>query len=98
MDFLIGLSAISLLAPFFILVVYLMRMLPAEFLLGAVALMFLGDGVIGAVFYYIGIDFIESTKHLKLGLAGSFVLATVFKVVYMILNQTKMVSILENNK
>jgi branched-subunit amino acid transport protein len=98
MDFLIGLSATLLLAPFFILVVYLMRILPAEFLLGAVALMFLGDGVIGAIFYYIGSDFIESVKHLKLGLACSFVIATIFKVIYMILNQNKVLLILENNK
>jgi hypothetical protein len=46
MDFLIGLSSILLLAPFFMLVVYLMEMLPAEFSLAAIGLMLLGDGVI----------------------------------------------------
>tara|TARA_R110000822_G_scaffold207971_3_gene343918 strand:+ start:1702 stop:2001 length:300 start_codon:yes stop_codon:yes gene_type:complete len=97
MDFLIGLSSILLLAPYFVLVVYLMRILPAEFLLGAVALMFLGDGAIGAMFYYIGIDFIESVKHLKLGLTCSFILVTVFKVTYMALNQTKLSIILEKS-
>jgi hypothetical protein len=95
MDFLIGLTAILLLAPFFVLVIYLMRLLPAEFLLGAVALMFLGDGAISAIVYYIGIDFVESIKHLKLGLTCSFVLVTIFKVVYMVLNQNKMAAILE---
>jgi branched-subunit amino acid transport protein len=95
MDFLIGLSSILLLVPFFILVVYLMRMLPREFSLGAIVLMFLGDGVISAMFYYIGLDFIESVKYLKLGITCSFILATIFKVVYMILNQNKFVSILE---
>jgi hypothetical protein len=95
MDFLIGLSSILLLAPFFMLVVYLMRMLPGEFSLVAIGLMFLGDGVIGAAFYYIGVDFVKSVDNLRLGIACSFVLATIFKVVYMILNQNKIASIFE---
>ena len=95
MDFLIGLSSILLLAPFFMLVVYLMEMLPAEFSLAAIGLMLLGDGVIAAIFYYAGIDFVESEKYLKLGIAVAFVLATIFKVVYMVLNQNKIVSILQ---
>lgn len=97
MDFLIGLSSILLLAPFFILVVYLMRMLPGEFSLAAIGLMLLGDGAIATIFYYIGVDFVESVNHLRLGIGCSFVLATIFKVVYMILNQDKIASIFEKN-
>ena len=95
MDFLIGLSSILLLAPFFILITHLMRMLPTEFILGVVGFMFLGDGIISFIIYNIGIDFVESIKNLKLGIACSFVLATIFKTVYMILNQNKFTSILE---
>ena len=72
------------------LVVYLMQMLPPEFTLGAVALMFLGDGVIGAMVYYVGLDFIQNPKLFNLGLGCSFIMATIFKVVYMVLNQEKL--------
>ena len=98
MEFLIGLSTALLLAPFFMLVVYLMKMLPSEFTLGAVALMFFGDGVIGAMVYYVGLDFIQDPKVFKLGLGCSFIVATIFKVVYMVLNQNKMLKALEGNK
>lgn len=94
MEFLIGLSTVLLLAPFFMLVVYLMQMLPPEFTLGAVALMFLGDGVIGAIIYYVGIDFIEDPKFFKLGIGCSFIVVTIFKVVYMVLNQSMMSNVL----
>lgn len=87
MDFLIGLLSVVLLVPFFILVLYLMRMLPSEFSLAPIGLMLLGDGAIGAIFHYVGMDFVQSTKHLNLGIACAFVLATIFKAVYMILNQ-----------
>ena len=50
---------------------------------------------ISFIIYNIGIDFVESIKNLKLGIACSFVLATIFKTVYMILNQNKFTSILE---
>jgi hypothetical protein len=97
MDFLIGLSSILLLAPFFILVVYLMRMLPGEFSLAAIGLMLLGDGAIALMFYYIGLDFVETIERLRLGIACSFVLATIFKVIYMVLNQDKIASIFEKH-
>tara|TARA_R110000796_G_scaffold236184_1_gene355388 strand:- start:302 stop:613 length:312 start_codon:yes stop_codon:yes gene_type:complete len=97
MEFLIGLSTALLLAPFFVLVVYLMQMLPPEFTLGAVALMFLGDGTIGAIVYYVGIDFIENPKFFKLGIGCSFIVVTIFKVVYMVLNQSTMSKILEGS-
>lgn len=95
MDFLIGLSSISLLAPFFMLVVYLMRMLPGEFSLAAIGLMLLGDGAIAAMFFYVGSDWVESTDKLRLGIGCSFVITTIFKVVYMILNQDKIAQILK---
>jgi len=56
--------------------------------------MLLGDGAIGAIFHYVGIDFVQSTKYLNLGIACGFILATMFKAVYMIMNQDKINKIL----
>ena len=86
MEVLIGASAIVLLVPFFILVVFLMKVLPPEFSLGAVVLMLAGDGAIAALWYYGGMPFIEEVKLFKLGIGMAFVLTTIFKVCYLVLD------------
>jgi|SaaInl0LU_22_DNA_1037365.scaffolds.fasta_scaffold02085_5 hypothetical protein len=86
MEFLIGLGSLMLLIPFFLLVVFLMDLLPPEFSLGAVLLMFVGDGAIAGTWYLILEDFVQSESLLRMGLAMSFLILTVFKVCYMVLN------------
>jgi hypothetical protein len=98
MEFLIGLSGLVLMIPFFVLVIYLMRMLPNEFTIGVVALMFIGDGAIALMVYYIGSDFIDNVRLLKLGMGCSFLIVTIFKVCYLVMNQTKLLDIIERNE
>lgn len=86
MEFLIGLGSLVLLIPFFMLVVFLMKLLPPEFSLGAVLLMFVGDGALAGVWYLICKEFVQSDNSLRMGLAMSFLLLTIFKVVYMVLD------------
>jgi hypothetical protein len=88
MEFLIGLGIVSLLVPFFLLVVWLLKLLPSEFSFGIVTIMLFGDGAISAIWYYGGTPFIENIPVFKLGIAVAFAVVTVFKVTYLVVNPT----------
>lgn len=83
MEFLIGFSSIILLVPYFILIAYLLKTLPPEYSLASVGAMLIGDGVIAALIYFTGVDYIESIKVFKLGIASAFMVTTIIKVMYL---------------
>jgi hypothetical protein len=83
MEFLIGFSSLTLLVPYFVLIAYLLKTLPPEYSLASVGAMLIGDGVIAALVYYTGVDYVESVKVFKLGIASAFMVTTIIKVIYL---------------
>ena len=92
MEFLIGLGVVPLIIPFFILVTYLMKLLPSDFTLGAVVIMLVGDGVIAYTWYYSMLGCTEDETMLKRGIGLGFIIITFTKVLYLLIKQLK-----ENN-
>lgn len=88
MEFFIGLGVLVLLIPFFLLVVWLLKLLPSEFSFGVVAVMLFGDGAIAGLWYYGGSPFVEGTPVFRLGISAAFAIVTVFKVIYLVVNPT----------
>jgi len=88
MEFFIGLGVLVLLVPFFLLVVWLLKLLPSEFSFGVVAVMLFGDGAISGLWYYGGSSFVEGTPVFRLGISAAFAIVTVFKVIYLVVNPT----------
>ena len=88
MEFFIGLGVLVLLVPFFLLVVWLLSLLPSEFSFGVVAVMLFGDGAISGLWYYGGLSFVGGTPVFRLGISAAFAIVTVFKVIYLVVNPT----------
>lgn len=86
MSFFIGISFAILLALFTVVFYLIARRLPKEFLLAGVVLMFVGDGVLVAIWYYGLIEMIEDIKVFKLGIAASFAIAAFSRSIYFMLN------------
>lgn len=87
MSFLIGISFAILLALFTVVFYLIARRLPKEFLLVGVVLMFVGDGVLVATWYYGLVEIIENIKVFKLGIAASFAIAAFGRSIYFMLNE-----------
>ena len=86
MSFFIGISFVILLALFTVVFYLIARRLPKEFLLAGIVLMFVGDGVLVAIWYYGLIEMIEDIKVFKLGIAASFAIAAFSRSIYFMLN------------
>lgn len=86
MSFLIGISFAILLALFTVVFYLITRRLPKEFLLASVVLMFVGDGVLVATWYYGLVEIVEDIKVFKLGIAASFVIGAFSRSIYFMLN------------
>ena len=86
MSFFIGISFAILLALFTVVFYLIARRLPKEFLLAGIVLMFVGDGVLVAIWYYGLIEMIEDIKVFKLGIAASFAIAAFSRSIYFMLN------------
>ena len=86
MEFFIGLGILALLVPFFMLVVWLLKLLPSEYSFSVAAGMIFGDGAIAGIWYYGGLSFIDTIQTFKLGIAIAFVVVTIFKVTYLVVN------------
>ncbi len=87
MSFLIGISFAILLALFTVVFYLIARRLPKEFLLVGVVLMFVGDGVLVATWYYGLVEIIEDIKIFKLGIAASFAISAFGRSIYFMLNE-----------
>ena len=87
MSFFIGLSFIVLLTLFTVVFYFIARRLPKEFLLTGVVLMFIGDGLLVATWYYGFIEIIDNIKIFKLGIAASFCAAAFGRSLYFMLNE-----------
>jgi len=90
MNFIIGISSVILLIPFFVLVVYLMKLLPSEFSLAAVGVMIVGDGVIA--YSWKSIATLVTDEPVGVGIAIAFLISTMFKAVYMLVKQKDLIS------
>ena len=88
MEFFIGLGIVTLLVPFFLLVVWLLKLLPSEYSFSVIAGMMFGDGAIAGIWYYGGRPFIDTIQIFKMGIAIAFVVITIFKVIYLVVSPT----------
>ena len=88
MEFFIGLGVLVLLVPFFLLVMWLLKLLPSEFSFGVVAVMLSGDGILAGLWYYGGSSFVEDIPVFRLGISAAFAIVTIFKVIYLVVNPT----------
>ena len=89
MSFLLGFSFIVLLLVFTILLCFISKRLPKEFILSTIAFMIIGDGVLVALWYYGIIEIVESVKEFRLGIAGAFCLSAMSRSVYFLLQNEK---------
>jgi len=85
MSFLTGASFFILLSLFTIVFYFVAKRLPKEFLLTGMVLMFVGDGILVAFWYYGLEDIISDIKRFKLGIAASFAIGAFGRSIYFML-------------
>ena len=82
MNFITGFSLVLPLILFSYVILYVAKILPPQAILGAVLLMFLGDSIFAALWYYgIGED-VTNISRFKLGCGLAFATTTIVRALY----------------
>jgi len=89
MSFIIGLSFVFYLVLFTIVLVYVSKLLPNEFILLPIALMLFGDGMLVGVHYYGLRGIVENVKEFKIGISMAFMFATFSRAMYLMVISNK---------
>jgi len=82
MSFLIGFSLVLPLVIFTILLYFLSKFAPKEAAQLPILFMFMGDGLLVALWYYGLYEIVDSYKHFKLGISGSFCFISFGRAIY----------------
>ena len=62
------------------------KRLPKEFALSSIVIMFAGDAVLVALWYFGLLEIVEVVKHFKLGIAGAFATTAMGRSIYFMLS------------
>ena len=81
MDLLVGLGVLVLLIFFTTVLAFLIEYVPKE-VPQLIAVMMVGDAALSGVYYYIGAEFVDDLQKFKSGIGLSFIIITMFRVVY----------------
>lgn len=82
MDLLVGLGVLVLLIFFTTVLAFLIEYVPKEVPQLLIAVMMVGDAALSGVYYYIGAEFVDDLQKFKSGIGLSFIIITMFRVVY----------------
>ncbi len=82
MDLLLGFGVLIFLIFFTTVIAFLIEYSPKEVPQLLIAIMMIGDGALAGVWYYIGAEFVTDIEKFKKGIALSFMLITIFRVIY----------------
>ena len=72
MTFLIGFSFVIALAVYTVMLWLISKRISKEFMTALIALLVVGDGILLALWYYIGKDFVEVLREFELGIGAAF--------------------------
>ena len=65
------------------------KRLPKEFALTSIVLMFAGDAILVALWYFGLVEIAEVEKHFRLGIAGAFATTAMGRSIYFMLQQER---------
>lgn len=89
MSFFIGFGFVGLLFMFTLFLYILYKRIPAEYTQSLIVLMFIGDGVLVGLWYYGLLEFVDSEKVFRLGIAGAFCISAFSRSLFFMLKSEK---------
>ena len=89
MSFFIGLGFVNVLVMFTLFLYMLYKRIPTDYVQSLIVLMFMGDGILVAIWYYGLLDFIDNERIFRLGIAVSFCISAFSRSLFFMLKSEK---------